>query len=68
VLGERIADTGWFNAGYLRELVDHHQSGMRDHSAPLWTLLMFDAFLRTAEQQGAPSMPEAGAETSLAHV
>ena len=24
----------------------HHQSGARDYSAPLWTLLMFDAFLR----------------------
>jgi len=23
-----------------------HQSGRRDHSAPLWTLLMFEAFLR----------------------
>ena len=33
-------------ARYLRELVDEHQSGRRDYSAPLWTLLMFDAFLR----------------------
>ena len=46
VLGERLQDTGWFNPVYLRHLVDAHQSGARDYSAPLWTLLMFEAFLR----------------------
>ena len=29
-----------------RTLVDQHQSGLRDNSAALWTLLMFEAFLR----------------------
>jgi len=46
LLGERLADTGMFERGCLRELLDHHQSGRRDNSASLWTLLMFDAFLR----------------------
>ncbi|SFC66084.1 asparagine synthase (glutamine-hydrolysing) [Polaromonas sp. OV174] len=46
VLGERLVSTGWFNPAYLRHLVDAHQSGASDHSAPLWTLLMFEAFLR----------------------
>ena len=46
LLGERLADTGFFEGAYLRELVDRHQSGVRDYSASLWTLLMFDAFLR----------------------
>ena len=46
VLGERLRSTGWFNADYLQHLVDAHQSGARDYSAPLWTLLMFEAFLR----------------------
>jgi asparagine synthase (glutamine-hydrolysing) len=27
-------------------MVEDHQSGRRDHSAPLWTLLMFESFLR----------------------
>jgi asparagine synthase (glutamine-hydrolysing) len=45
VLGERLADTGVFDPSLLRQLVDQHQSGMRDHSAPLWSLLMFDAFM-----------------------
>ncbi|MDP1902590.1 MAG: amidotransferase 1, exosortase A system-associated [Rubrivivax sp.] len=46
VLGERLASTGWFNRSYLQHLVDAHQSGASDFSAPLWTLLMFEAFLR----------------------
>ncbi len=46
VLGSRLAETGWFNREYLQHLVDAHQSGARDYSAPLWTLLMFEAFLR----------------------
>jgi asparagine synthase (glutamine-hydrolysing) len=68
VLGERISDTGWFNAGYLRHLVEDHQAGVKDYSAPLWTLLMFDAFLRhadvvassaTAAHQAAPEVARA---------
>jgi asparagine synthase (glutamine-hydrolysing) len=55
VLGPRLADTGMFDAGTLRHLVDAHQSGARDYSAPLWTLLMFEAFLRnTMETAEAP--------------
>ena len=46
VLGARLAQTGWFNRDYLVHLVEAHQSGARDYSAPLWTLLMFEAFLR----------------------
>jgi len=46
VLGPRLAATGWFDRGYLSHLIDAHQSGARDYSAPLWTLLMFEAFLR----------------------
>jgi len=52
VLGERLAETGWFNRQYLQHLVANHQSGVNDYSAPLWTLLMFDAFLRQVVDQG----------------
>ncbi|MET0682019.1 MAG: XrtA/PEP-CTERM system amidotransferase [Casimicrobiaceae bacterium] len=55
VLGPGLLGTGWFNEPYLRHLVDAHQSGARDYSAPLWTLLMFEAFLRNVmEQRDAP--------------
>jgi asparagine synthase (glutamine-hydrolysing) len=46
VLGERLASTGWFDHACLKHLVDTHQSGVSDHSSPLWSLLMFEAFLR----------------------
>ena len=54
VLGDRLAATGWFNRKYLEHLVQAHQSGASDYSAPLWTLLMFEAFLRKVVDQ-APS-------------
>ena len=46
LLGPVLAETGWFDASYLRRLVDDHQSGARDFSTALWTLLMFESFLR----------------------
>ena len=59
VLGPVLADTGWFNAAYLRRLVDDHQSGLRDYSATLWTVLMFESFLRKV--MGARTAPSARA-------
>jgi asparagine synthase (glutamine-hydrolysing) len=52
LLGPMLAETGIFNASFLAELVEQHQSGRRDYSASIWTLLMFEAFLRK-ELQGA---------------
>lgn len=46
ILGPRLAETGWFNRAYLEHLIEAHLSGARDYSAPLWSLLMFEAFLR----------------------
>ncbi len=46
ILGSRLADTGWFNHNYLQELVRDHNNGSRDYSASIWTILMFEAFLR----------------------
>jgi len=54
VLGPALADTGWFNARYLRRLVDDHQSGLSDYSTPLWTLMMFESFLRNVAGAQAP--------------
>jgi asparagine synthase (glutamine-hydrolysing) len=52
LLGPTLADTGIFNTGFLAEMVEQHQSGRRDYSAPIWTVLMFEAFLRK-ESEGA---------------
>jgi asparagine synthase (glutamine-hydrolysing) len=46
VLGPVLADTGLFERRELEHLVDAHQSGRRDYSAPLWTMLMFEAFVQ----------------------
>jgi asparagine synthase (glutamine-hydrolysing) len=44
-----LVESGLFNPSYLKQLVDHHQSGMRDHSTVLWSLMMFEA---TMKQEG----------------
>jgi asparagine synthase (glutamine-hydrolysing) len=64
VLGEALAATGWFNAQALARMLREHDSGLRDYSMPLWTVLMFDAFLRNAGL-GAAAAP---AELSRAAV
>jgi asparagine synthase (glutamine-hydrolysing) len=60
VLGERLMDTGWFDRRYLTHLVEAHQAGTSDYSAPLWTLLMFEAFLRNVAEGpvGVPLRPQ----------
>jgi asparagine synthase (glutamine-hydrolysing) len=64
VLGPRLADTGWFERDYLDHLVSAHLAGARDYSAPLWTLIMFDAFLRTLE--GSQATASAAPAVALA--
>ena len=46
VLGEPLNDSGLFDRRELEGMVEQHQSGVRDHSAPLWSALMFGSFLR----------------------
>ncbi len=52
VLGPVLEESGMFNRQYLEHLVGQHQSGIRDYSYPLWSLLMFEAFLRRIRQDG----------------
>ncbi|WP_029132462.1 XrtA/PEP-CTERM system amidotransferase [Sedimenticola selenatireducens] len=46
LLSDEMLGSGLFNERYLHTLVDHHQSGIRDYSASIWTLLMFHSFLK----------------------
>jgi len=46
VLGPVLAESGIFDRDYLIQLLAQHQCGARDYSASLWSLLMFEAFLR----------------------
>jgi asparagine synthase (glutamine-hydrolysing) len=41
-----LVETGLFDVPYLRSLVDQHQSGVSDHSSVIWSLMMFESFLR----------------------
>jgi asparagine synthase (glutamine-hydrolysing) len=58
VLGSALADTGHFNAAALQRMLREHESGLRDYSAPLWTVLMFEAFLRGAGQAAEVGPPQ----------
>ncbi|MBU1363412.1 MAG: amidotransferase 1, exosortase A system-associated [Gammaproteobacteria bacterium] len=51
-----IAESGLFNNKVIAQIVDQHDSGLADHSTPIWTLLMFDAFLSNV----MTSAPQAG--------
>ena len=41
VLGESMTDSGLFNNDYLSQLLQQHDSGLRDNSVVMWELLMF---------------------------
>jgi asparagine synthase (glutamine-hydrolysing) len=56
ILGPRLEATGLFSPTYLNELVHAHLAGVRDYSAPLWTLLMFDAFLGNVMHEPLPEV------------
>jgi asparagine synthase (glutamine-hydrolysing) len=56
VRGSRLADSGIFDPAMLSRMVADHQSGRRDYSAVLWSLLMFDGFLR--KHRDAPVFSE----------
>lgn len=45
LLSERLSDSGFFNMNFIEKMIQDHQSGRREHSAPIWSLLMFEASL-----------------------
>lgn len=49
VLGEPMRDSGLFDERTLQRLVDEHSRGARDHSAALWSLMMFQTFLEKVQ-------------------
>lgn len=46
LLSDAMHKSGYFNKAQLEKLINQHVSGLRDHSASLWTLMMFESFLR----------------------
>lgn len=45
LLGGMLQDTDFFDMQFVRRLLDEHSSGVSDHSAILWALVMFESFL-----------------------
>ncbi|EKV32741.1 Asparagine synthetase [Caenispirillum salinarum AK4] len=51
VNGPVLADSGLFDRAFLSTLAEQHISGRNDHSAALWSVLMFEAFLRRQQAE-----------------
>jgi asparagine synthase (glutamine-hydrolysing) len=47
LLGQSMTECGLFNQSFIEHMINQHQSGLKDYSTPIWSLLMFEAFLRT---------------------
>ena len=47
VLGPSMRELGIFDFATIERMVEQHQSGLRDFSAPLWALMMFESSLQT---------------------
>ncbi|HEY3909967.1 MAG TPA: XrtA/PEP-CTERM system amidotransferase [Stellaceae bacterium] len=54
--GPALRQSGLFDMTAIATLLDQHRSGVHDHSAALWSLSMFEAFLR--EVEGGPAAGE----------
>ena len=48
-----LAESGIFDSDEIRTMVRHHQAGLRDHSAIIWSLVMFEASMRNLGLFGA---------------
>jgi len=46
ILAEHFLDNGYFNADFLKKIVTQHQSGQRNYSTMIWTLMMLESFQR----------------------
>ena len=53
-----LVETGIFDVAYLNTLVDQHQSGAFDHSSAIWSLMMFESFLRNVHGRNAQAQGE----------
>lgn len=47
LLGESMRDSGIFDMEFVERLLRQHLSGSRDHSSPIWALLVFEGFQRS---------------------
>lgn len=67
LLSPRMADSGLFDMGFVKCMVDEHARGVRDYSSPLWSLLMFEAFLRNMEDRDSQAIGARTVATEIGH-
>jgi asparagine synthase (glutamine-hydrolysing) len=59
--GGRLADNGIFDQAALTRVVQQHESGLREHSAAIWSLLVFHVFVRRNAEGGARKLAQSSA-------
>ena len=62
--GGLLLETGWFDHRYINTAFEQHIRGHRDHSRLIWSLLMFEAFLRNIHQGVSADVPALASETA----
>lgn len=53
---EHFRDSGYFNADAIDRILKDHTEGKRDHGPVLWSLLVFERFLRRHAKVQTPAM------------
>ena len=54
----QLTESGLFDPAAVRACAAEHAAGLRDHGRVLWSLLTFDAFLRTGAAAALPAAAE----------
>ncbi len=57
-----LMETGYFEERTIARFLDQHMSGLRDHSQPIWALLMFAGFLESVHEGNGVRHAHAPAE------
>jgi len=50
LLNGTLGESGFLQLGFVEQLIEQHQRAVCDHSTILWSLMMFEAFLRKEPQ------------------
>jgi asparagine synthase (glutamine-hydrolysing) len=64
--GPIFRDSGLFDPQAIDRLIGQHESGASDHAQPIWSLLMFDAWLKSVHTAPAYRSPRTDAVARIA--
>ena len=65
-LRDRVTrERGYFRPEYIDVLLAEHERGRRDHSAALWTVLMFELWCRAFIDNAGPSVARCAGQSTL---